>query len=171
MTPKRPSAAPLAIREAPKEPWGNADWQKLWLSLKARPWTALAIVPAGAGAPPDFTITIAVTLARIGIMHLATPIHVADATNIPLVHLEQFTEEVRRLNQDGDPVLLALPTVDENPVAVSLAQKAGAALLCILLENMSSAESKRTVERIGASYFLGSAIFHPSQVVEARKAQ
>jgi len=104
-------------------------------------------------------------------MHLGTPIHVADATNIPLVHLEQFTEEVRRLNQDGDLVLLALPTVDENPVAVSLAQKAGAALLCILLENMSSAESKRTVERIGASYFLGSAIFHPSQVVEARKAQ
>ena len=162
MTPKRPSDAPLALREAPKEPWGNADWQKLWLSLKARPWTALAIVPAAAGAPPDFTMTIAVTLARIGIMHLGTPIHVADATSVPLVHLEQFTDEVRRLNQDGDLVLLALPTVEENPVAVSLAQKAGAALLCILLETMSSAESKRTVDRIGASYFLGSAIFHPN---------
>jgi hypothetical protein len=162
MTLKQRPDAPLAIRDAPKEPWGNADWQKLWLSLKARPWTALAIVPAGSGAPPDFTMTIAVTLARVGIMHLGTPIHVADATSVPLVHLEQFTEEVRRLNQDGDLVLLALPTIKENPVAVSLAQKAGAALLCVLMETMSSAESKRTVERIGASYFLGSAIFHPN---------
>ena len=162
MTLKQRPDAPLAIRDAPKEPWGNADWQKLWLSLKARPWTALAIVPAASGAPPDFTMTIAVTLARVGIMHLGTPIHVADATSVPLVHLEQFSEEVRRLNQDGDLVLLALPTVQENPVAVSLAQKAGAALLCVLLDTMSSSESKRTVERIGASYFLGSAIFHPT---------
>jgi hypothetical protein len=157
---KRIPDSSLAIREAPKEPWRDADWQKLWLVLKARPWTSLAIVPAAAGGPPDFTLTIAVTLARIGILHLGTPIHVADATRIPLVHLEQFTDEVRRLNQDGDLVLLALPTIEENPVTVSLARSASAAVLCILMEEMSSTEAKRTVERIGTSHFVGSAVFY-----------
>jgi hypothetical protein len=162
MNTKRGSDAPLAVREIPKEPWRDADWQKLWLLLKGRQWTSIAIVPAGAGAPPDFTLTIAVTLARIGILHLGTPIHVADATNIPLVHLEQFTDEVDRLNREGDLVLIALPTVDESPVTVSLAQKATFSVLCILLEVMSSAEAKRTVERVGRSFFLGSAVFHPA---------
>jgi hypothetical protein len=65
------------------------------------------------------------------------------------------------LNQDGDLVLLALPTIEENPVTVSLARSASAAVLCILMEEMSSAESKHTVERIGASHFVGSAVFYP----------
>ena len=159
---KRISDSSLAIREAPKEPWRDADWQKLWLVLKARPWTSLAIVPAGSGGPPDFALTIAVTLARIGILHLGSPIHVADATRIPLVHLEQFTEEVRRLNHDGDLVLIALPPIEENPVTVSLARSASAAVLCILLEEMSTAESKHTVDRIGVPHFIGSAVFHPA---------
>ena len=88
---KRIPDSALAIREAPKEPWRDADWQNLWLALQARPWTSLAIVPAAAGGPPDFTLIIAVTFARVGILHLGAQIHVADATNISLVHLEQFT--------------------------------------------------------------------------------
>jgi hypothetical protein len=162
MTAKQGSETALAIRESSNEPWRDVDWQKLWLLLKARPWTSIAIVPAGPGAPPDFTLTIAATLARIGVLHLGTPIHVADATNIPLARLEQFTDEIERLNREGDLVLLALPTVDASPVAVSLAQKASFSLLCIMLEVMSSSDAKRTVERVGRNSFLGSAVFHPN---------
>jgi len=158
---KRIPESSLAIREAPKEPWRNADWQKLWLVLRGRPWTSLALVPAAAGASADFTLTIAVTLARIGILHLGSPIHVADATRIPLVHLEQFSAEVANLNRDGDLVIIALPTIEENPVTVSLARSASAAVLCILMEQMSSSDAKQTVARIGAAHFLGSAVFHP----------
>lgn len=164
---KRAQDTSLTVREPPKEAWRDADWQKLWLVLKGKPWTSLAIVPAAAGGPPDFTLTIAVTLARIGILHLGSPIHVADATRIPLVHLEQFTEEITRLNQDGDLVLIALPTIEENPVTVSVARSASAAVLCILMEKMAAADCKRTVERIGASHFLGSAVFHPDQIADA----
>jgi len=131
------STSALAIREAPKEPWREPDWQKLWLTIRGTPWTSLALVPAAAGAPADFTLGVAVTLARIGILHLGTPIRVADATRIPLVHLEEFTDEVRRLGRDEDPVLIALPTVAENPVTVSLAQAANAAVVCVLLGKMS----------------------------------
>jgi hypothetical protein len=154
--------APLALRVERKEPWRDADWQKLWLSVQGRSWGSLAIVPAGTGGPPDFTLTIAVTLARIGIMHLGVPIHVADATRIPLGYLVQFSEEVRRLKQEGELVLIALAAVTENPVTVSLARAADSSVLCILLETMSSSEAKATVERIGAARFLGSAVFHAS---------
>ncbi len=171
MTEKQGPQTALALRDGSIEPWRDVDWQKLWLLLKARPWTSIAIVPAGAGAPPDFTLTIAATLARIGVLHLGTPIHVADATNIPLGRLEQFTEEIERLNRDGDLVLLALPTVDASPVAVALARKASFSILCIMLEVMSSADAKRTVERVGKSSFLGSAVFHPSAATSAALAK
>jgi hypothetical protein len=160
---KRAQNSQLARPEPRKveEPWKDTDWQKLWLSVQGRSWSSLAIVPAGSGAPADFTLTIAVTLARIGIMHLGVPVQVADATRIPLVHLVQFVEELSRLREDGELVLMALAPVADNPVTVSLAQKADAALLCVMLEKMSSAEAKKTVERIGSGRFLGSAVFRP----------
>ena len=154
----------LALRPGSREPWRDPEWQKLWLALKARPWTSLALIPASNGAGPDFTLSVAVTLARIGILHLGSPIHVADATHIPLVHLEQFAEDVRQLSAQGDLVLLALPPLEESPVAVSLARSASSALLCILLEKMSTSDAKKTVERVGQSQFIGSVVFHPSQL-------
>jgi len=157
---KRYQNSSLAVREQKKEAFPEADWQKLWLTLKSKPWSSLAVVPAGPGGPPDFSLTIAVTLARIGIVHIGAQIHVADATRIPLVRLEQFTEEVRRLNEDGKLVIIALPSIEENPVTVSIAKAANNAVLCILMEKMTTGETKRTVDKIGASHFLGSIVFH-----------
>jgi hypothetical protein len=162
IVPHKGTSTALARHEEPKEPWRDADWQKLWLSLKAKSWSSLAVVPAGPGGPPEFALTIAVTLARIGIVHLGTPVHVADATSIPLTHLEQFSEEVRRVKQEGELVLIALAPVTENPITVSLAKAADSAVLCVLMDLMSLTESKKTVERIGAARFVGSAVFHPN---------
>ncbi len=158
------------LRDPPKEPWRDADWQNLWLALNARSWTSLAIVPGAVGGPPDLPLTVAVTLARIGLLHLGAQIHVADATRFSLVHLEQFMEEVRRLNQDGELVIIALPTIRENPISVALARSASASVLCVLLGEMSSAETKRTVEQIGQSKFIGSIVLEappPSEPVKA----
>jgi len=166
---RAPTSA-LVTRDAPKEPWRDAEWQKLWLALKARSWTSLAIVPGDVGGPPDLPLTVAVTLARIGIMHLGAQIHVADATRFSLVHLEQFTEEVRRMNQDGELVIIALPTIKENPIGVALARSASASVLCILLGEMSSAEAKRTVDQIGPSNFIGSIVLEAPPPPVAVKA-
>ncbi len=159
----RTNDVPLAVRGGSTDPWGDVDWQKLWLTMQTRPWSSVAIVPAGAGAPPDFALTIAVTLARIGILHLGQPIQVADATAIPLVHLVQFSEELQRLKSDGDKVLVALAPVSENPTTVSIAQATDASMLCILTEVMSSRDARTTIERVGSQRFLGSVVFHPQQ--------
>lgn len=168
----RASTSALAIRDPPKEPWRDAEWQNLWLALKSRPWTSLAIIPGDVGGPPDLQLTIAVTLARVGIVHLGAQIHVADATGFSLAHLGQFTEEIRRLNQDGELVIMALPTIKENPISVALARSASASVLCVLLGEMSSAETKRTVEQIGPSNFIGSIVLEsppPSEAVRASR--
>lgn len=149
----------LARRETRIDFWRDPEWQRLWLALQRRPWRALAIVPAADGAPKDFALRIAVILSRTGMVHLGRPIQVADATNVPLSYLTQLMDEIQRCTNDGELILVALAPTAGSPVTVSIAQATDAALLCVLLERMGSSQMKKTVAQIGASRFVGSAIF------------
>ena len=140
--------------------WRDPEWQRLWLAVEARPWRSLAMIPAGAGASLDFTVSVAVALSRTGMVHLGTAIQVADATRIPLNQLTPFLDEVRRCTEKGDRLLVALPPTATSPVCVSIAQTTDAAVLCILLNRMNSYEAQQTIKLVGAARFLGSAIFH-----------
>jgi hypothetical protein len=142
------------------EPWRRTDWQRLWLAARNQPWRSLALVPGGVGAPRDFTVQIAVSLARTGMMHLGVPIHVADGTRVPLAQLMQFVQEIQYHSRSGDLVLVALAPPSENPTAVSLAKTTDQAMLCVLLNRMNMADVKRSVDQIGHKQFLGSATFH-----------
>lgn len=159
MSIKEQPGTALAVR-APQqlESWRGVDWQRLWLSLQAKPWTALGLVPASRGAPPDFTVTMAVTLARTGITHLGAPVHVADGTAVELSRVIEFMDEIKHYQAIGDRILIALSPVDDDPIAETLAKAADKLLLCVLFESMSFGESKRTVRKIGRERFLGSTI-------------
>jgi non-ribosomal peptide synthetase component E (peptide arylation enzyme) len=161
MAPKRAPETALALVEQQVEPWRQEVWQRLWLSVQAQAWGTLAVVPAGAGAPRDFTLTVATTLARTGIMHLGIPIQVADGTRIQLSNVAQFLEELRRLREAGDLILIAVAASRESPVTKSLAQAADAALLCVMMEKMGWGEARETVRIIGHERFIGSVLFRP----------
>jgi hypothetical protein len=154
------SNAPLVHVGNKIEPWKQPEWQQFWLTIRAKPWNSLAVVPAASGAPQDFALNIAVSLARTGMVHLGVPIRVADATSVPLDQMVQLSEEVKLSVAAGDLVILALGTIVESPVAVSLAQSVDYSLLCVLFEKMASAEAKKTVNLIGTQKFIGSAVFH-----------
>lgn len=154
----------LALSEQEQEPWRAHEWQRLWLAVQARPWTSLALVPASTGAPAHFPVLVAVILSRTGMVHLGSPIQVADATKVPLAQLTGFIEEVKRITAAGERILVALPPASENPVTAAIAKAVDYALLCVLVEKMAWTEARRTVAEIGASRFLGSAIFHPHQL-------
>lgn len=149
--------------------WRDPEWQRLWLAVEARPWRSLALVPGGEGASPDFTLVIAVALSRTGMVHLGTPIQVADATRLELNHLTAFLDELRRCTSTGERLLVALPPTEGRPVTTSVVQATDAAVLCVQLDRMSSAQAQRTIKLIGASRFLGSAIFRPQQIARAAK--
>ncbi len=149
----------LALPDPRLEPWRDPEWQRLWLALQVRPWRSLALVPAASGAPKDFALRIALILSRTGMVHLGRPIQVADATNVPLAYLTQLMDEVSHCTKDGDVILVALAPAGGNPVTVPIARAMDAAILCVLLERMSSSEMKKTVAQIGANRFVGSSIF------------
>lgn len=88
----------------------------------------------------------------------------ADATHVPLNQLAAFFNEVERSTAQGERLLIALPPAGKNAITVEIAQASDAALLCILNERMSASAAKRTVKLVGASRFVGSAIFHPHQI-------
>lgn len=142
----------------PPQHWKDVEWQQLWLATQRRRWRSLALVPAGE-MPPDFTLDIAVGLVQTGSLHLGMPIRVADATQVPLAHLMQFTSELDAVVAAGDLVLVALGPVRSNPTTVSLAQSSDCALLCVPLGSSRVSDAKRTVAEIGAQRFLGSAVF------------
>ena len=157
-------ATALSIRDPELATWQDPEWQRLWLAVEGRPWRSLALVPAGDGASPDFTLIVAVALSRTGMIHLGSPIQVADATRIQLNQLNPFLEEVRRCTSTGERLLVALPPTGASPVTASIAQSTDAAVLCVMLDKMSTAQAQKTLKVVGPSRFLGSAIFRPHQI-------
>lgn len=153
----------LAINPASEvATWRDPEWQRLWLAVESRPWRALAVVPAGNGASREFTVNIAVALSRTGMVHLGSPIQVADATQVPLNQLTPFLDEVRRCTMNGERLLVALPPTESGPICATIAQATDAAILCVLLDKMTSTQASNTIRVIGQSRFLGSAIFRSS---------
>jgi hypothetical protein len=155
--PRVPGADPLV------QPWRDPGWQRLWLALLAKPWSSLALVPASSGAPNDFALDVAVTLARTAIAHLREPIQVADGTQVQMTHLTSFSSELQSCKDSGYRVLVALAPVSESPVTVALSQSTDFALLCVLFGKMATADAKRTIAEIGHGRFIGSATFHPDK--------
>jgi hypothetical protein len=151
-------------RAALIEPWQDVEWQRLWLAIQSRPWRTLALIPAGEGASLDFTPRVAMLLSRTGMVHLGRPVQVADATHVPLNQLTAFFNEVARSTGQGERLLVALPPAGKNAIAVEIAQASDAAVLCILNQKMTTSAAKRTVKLVGASRFVGSAVFHPHQI-------
>ncbi|HEY4103148.1 MAG TPA: hypothetical protein VGM44_04625, partial [Polyangiaceae bacterium] len=123
---------------------------------------------AGEGASQDFSLVVAVALSRTGMVHLGSPIQVADATRVPLNQLTAFLEEVRRCTNTGERLLVALPPTGKSPITATIAQATDAAVLCVQLDCMTSAQAKQTLKVVGQTRFLGSAIFRPNQIAKAR---
>lgn len=158
------SSAEALVRPGSYLGWSGAEWQRLWLSTRTnrREWRSLAVVPAAPGASPQTILQITTSLARTGMVHLGTPIHVADATGITLAQLEPFTEVLNAYVQQGDIVLVALNPLADAVTALPLIKATDAALLCVVRGAMSLAQSKETVTQVGASHFIGSAMFDPT---------
>jgi hypothetical protein len=145
------------------EVWQAPEWQRLWLSTrtKKKSWRSIALVPAGPGTSPETFVQIALSLARTGMVHVGTPIHVADATRITLGQLEPFSEGLASHVRDAEMMVLALSALSDNVTSLPLAKAADCALLCVVLGEMSASDAKATIAQIGASHFIGSAVFRP----------
>jgi hypothetical protein len=150
------------------EIWRDHEWQRLWLTIEKLSWKTLSLVPGGEGAGPDFTLGLAVNLSRTGMTHLGEPIQIADGTKIALNQLNEFLVEVRACTAAGSRLIIALPPAVNSPTTPAIVKASDAALLCILLEKMSSSQARQTVKLVGASRFVGSVIVRPDAAVVSK---
>lgn len=141
--------------------WTDPQWQRFWLTIDRLPWRTLAFIPAGAGAPPDFTLSLAVTVSRTGMTHLGTPMLVADGTQVRLDELTGFLADLRSCSDAGQRVIVALSSAKVNPTVTAIANSVDGVVLCVLMGQMKSSEAKETVRLVGHKKFLGSVIIHP----------
>lgn len=151
------------------QPWADPDWQRLWLTLDAMPWRTLALIPAGDGAPLDFTVLLAVTLSRTGMTHVGGPIMVADGTQVPLRQLNGFLADVRACSDAGERVIVALSSATTDPSITTIAKSVDRVVLCVLLGRMLSADAKRTIQAVGPSKFAGSVIIRSTDLAIVKK--
>jgi len=148
--------------------WVDPEWQRFWLTVDRLSWRTLALIPAGDGGPPDFTLTMAVTLSRTGMTHVGGPILVADGTQVPLNQLNAFLADVKACTDGGERVIIALSHAAQNPVTPAMAKAADGVVLCVLLERMKSSDAKQTIKAVGAAKFIGSVIVRPESIERAK---
>jgi hypothetical protein len=148
----------LAQRRPDHQTWTDPDWQRFWLTVDRLPWKSLAFIPAGEGADPGFALSLVVALSRTGVAHLGGPVLVADGTQVPLNELNAFMADVRTYVDRGERVLIALSPAATNPTSTAIAKSTDAAVLCVVLGRMRTADAKQTVQLIGQSKFVGSVI-------------
>jgi hypothetical protein len=150
-----PDSSP--IRRRAKKLWTDAEWQKLWLATQRRGWRSLAVL-AGSKGMTTSPLEVASALADVGWQHLGRPIHVVDARETTLGHVETRISEVSLRMSKGDRVIVVLSSVFDNPATLPIARAADAALICVLLGQSEMSEAEQTVDEIGRERFLGSVV-------------
>jgi hypothetical protein len=154
-----------------QQTWADPDWQRFWLTVDQLSWRTLALIPAGEGAPPDFTLSLAVTLSRTGMTHKAGPIQVADGTAVPLRQLSGFLDDIRSCSDAGQRVIVALSSASSDPTIPTIAKAVDGVVLCVLMGRMMNAQARETIRLVGANKFLGSVIIHPVGAAPAPAAE
>jgi hypothetical protein len=155
------SSYPIRVSVSP-EVWSATDWHRLWRSIVGtqKVWRTLALVPGGPGAPASTCLQIAAALAETGTNFLGTPVHVANATELAPAQVPQFSKELKEHMGQRGMMIIALSALTQNPSSLQLAKEADCALLCIVLGEISNPEARSTLAQVGASRFVGSAVFH-----------
>jgi hypothetical protein len=155
MADQRTTLARTAQSGHGRELWNDPNWQRIWLAIQGKEWRSLAVLPASYGMS---TFEVAQALVEIGWQHRGLPIGLADLRNVTLPYIDSVIDEVRSHVFSGERVLIALPSVFENPATVPIAQAADSAVLCIALGSTKIASAEESIQQVGHARFLGTII-------------
>lgn len=142
------SQAPISLRD-------DIRMQKLWLATQRRDWRSLAVVAAGKAVP---TLQVAELIAQLAWRYRGEPSNVCDLRDLSLRLVDYQLREVRMQVESGARVIIALRSIFENPTASSIAQKADAVLLCVVLGETEVKAAEQTIVEVGRDRVIGSVI-------------
>ena len=152
---------PAVSREEATDGAFSKELQNLWFALAARPWSALAVVPAlGANGAPK----VATALVEIGRRTTADrSVALLDATAAPVEQVPALVDELASRIAQGQRVVLAVDPLEENPASLALASRCDAAVVCVTLGESDVKSARETIERCGRTRFVGSVVLVPKE--------
>jgi len=128
------------------------ELQRLWFATLKRDWSSLAVLPAHAGGS---AAQVAKSLAQIAAIHKDSPIKLISAEGADLQGASRLIIDMTTHVASGGLAIVLLDSVISNPAGIPVALAADAALLCVQLGDSDLESSKRTLDLVGASRFVG----------------
>jgi hypothetical protein len=142
------SPGPISLRD-------DIRMQQLWLATQRREWRSLAVLAAGKTLP---TLEVAELIAQLAWRYRGEPSNVCDLRDLSLRLVDYQLREVRAQIDAGGRVIIALRSIFENPTAASVARKADAVVLCVILGETEIKGAEQTIAEVGRDRVLGSII-------------
>jgi hypothetical protein len=140
-----------------------AVWQSLWFAVRGKPWSSLAVLPAG---PRESALAVANGLYDVGALVTGGPMRLLDARAVSLTSSASFIVNMsslvsgpgeRRTGGEQRAIVL-LNSVIEQLAGIPVVLAADAVLLTVTLGKTSIDCARRTLELLGAERVLGCVI-------------
>ena len=152
-----------ARREGVPRPAGGRDHDMLWFALAKRHLTSVALVPADGSVSLSRVGEVATALADVGqrLVDLPVTAIVLDAMDRALIaRVGAVLTTAREGNSTWSghsplAVIVAVPSVLDEPVGLALAQAADGVVLCASMGETRLDEAQRTRDLIGADRVVG----------------
>lgn len=129
------------------------DWAQLWFATQRYAWTTLAIVPA---SPGENGLAAASALVAAGELYAEGDVHLIDATGAAPHAVDIILASMSGTIAPGSQLVIALDNPLSNPASIPIARQAGVALLGVRMGATSVEDSRRTLDVVGRTYFIGS---------------
>jgi hypothetical protein len=151
----------------PLAPAGTAA-HGLWFAVQSRPWSSLAVVPAG---PGESALAVGNALYDVGALVSGGPMRLLDARAVTLASSANFIVNMsslvsapgERRTGGAQRVVVVLSSVIEQLAGVPIVLSADAVVLTMTLGKTTVDSARRTLELVGESRVLGCILVPPEE--------
>jgi hypothetical protein len=130
----------------------SQTWPGLWFKLAEKEWSSIVVVPAHPDVSASATVRALVAAARV---YEQRPVAVLDADEIVPSAVRDVIAKMEEGARAGELTVIALPSPLKNQSAIPIARAADSAVLLVSLGKAEFDDSRRTVDLIGRSRFVG----------------
>ncbi|HXX32531.1 MAG TPA: hypothetical protein VEJ89_17650 [Myxococcaceae bacterium] len=152
---------PLSV--LPSTPAASA--QAVWFAVQGKPWSSLAVVPAGHG---ESALAAGNALYDVGVLASGGPMKLLDGRSVTLATSASFIVNMTSLlTASGDRrpqaqrLVVVLASVLEQPASIPIALAADAVVVTVTLGTTSLDDARQTLELVGAEHVLGCITLSP----------
>lgn len=139
--------------------------QALWFAVQRKPWSSLAVVPAGHG---ESALAAANALYDVGVLASGGPMRFLDGRTVTLSTSASFIVNMTSLLTASDRrspatqrLVVVLASVLEQPGSIPIALAADAVVLTVTLGTTSVDDARQTMSLVGADHVLGCITLSP----------